>query len=95
MAQEKDWNARFVDSKPAHWGWFIVPSILLFALCSLWALFALDMGFHDSMGNPRNENFLGHILVFALALVPFVVPGFLLWLGLRRRRESIQRDTRG
>jgi hypothetical protein len=85
---EKDWNARFEKAPLEFKGYIpVVVGLALFLICIPWALFAIGLGFEDSMGVAKNSSLGGHIRVYTIALVPFLLPAFLLYRTFRSQLE--------
>jgi hypothetical protein len=64
-------------------GYFITIAIALLFVLIPWAWFILMTGFQDSMGNPRNTTLAEHLYVYAVALMPLLVPAFLIYWAFR------------
>jgi hypothetical protein len=83
---EKDWKARFEKVPLEYKGYFsVLVGLALFVICIPWTLFAIGIGFQDSMGAPRNSDLGGHVRVYTIALMPFLLPAFLLYQTWRSR----------
>jgi hypothetical protein len=86
---EKAWNARFEKVPLEYKGYFsVLVGLAIFVICIPWALFVIGIGFEDSMGVPRNSGLGGHARVYTIALVPFLLPAFLLYRTFRSRLEK-------
>ena len=92
--EDKDWNARFEVARPAYFVRAIVRAlaIVLLAVCTLWAIVSFNMGFHDSMGNPRNSDLPGHVRVYTISLAPFILPAFVIYWDWTLRTKNRRRQ---
>jgi hypothetical protein len=93
---ERDWEARFYPererySKPGALTGLALPIIVVFVL---WAILVFSIGFEDSMGRPRNSDLLGHVRGYSIALLPLLIPAFLIYKDWKAKRTVAAKRLR-